>query len=73
MYILIEQVDYEGGSFFGAYATLEAAILATGTPSEGFERSSIDDCWRQPAGGVARWEARKRGHDVTFIIWEVRV
>ena len=73
MFILMEQVDYEGASFIGAYATLEAAVAASRMSGTSFESESLADYWRQPAGTTALWSARKPGHDVTYLIWAVAV
>ena len=73
MFILIERVDYEGSSFLGAFATLEAAIAASRVEGSSFKSESLSDHWRQPAGTTALWCARKPGHDVTYSIWAVAV
>lgn len=73
MYILIEQVDYEGGSLMGAYATLEAAVAASRVSQSSFKSEPLEHYWRQPAGTTALWSARKPGHDVTYLIWAVAV
>lgn len=71
MFILMEQVDYEGSSLIGVYATLEAAIDASRMQASSFKSESLSDHWRRPAGTTALWSARKPGHDVTYLIWAV--
>lgn len=74
MYILIEQVAYEGSSFVGAYANLEDAMHASGEEARAFQSTKIDFRMRQPAGVTSLWTARSSDiTDVTYLVWAVAV
>ena len=73
MFVLIEQVDHEGGYFKGVFSTLEDAIQSSGMRAEEFSSEHPMYHWYQPHGCTALWTARREGYDVTFNIWAVAV
>ena len=71
MFVLIEQVDYEGGYFKGVFQSMEAAIEHSGMRAEEFVSQYPMHRWSQPHGCTALWTARREGYDVEFLIWAV--
>ena len=79
MFILMQQVAYEGGSLLGAFDSLGAALAHiqektySRLPPEPQTRD-ISKAFRVPVGATALWVAEDpQQADVTYEIWAVAV
>ena len=79
MFILMEQVAYEGGSLLGVFDSLGAALSHVQeinhlrVPPE-LETRDLSKTYRVPHGATALWVADMDGDgDVTYWIWAVAV
>ena len=79
MFILMQQVAYEGGSLLGAFESLGAAlshiqeVTYSRVPPE-LESRDISKAFRVPHGATALWVAEdSQQGDVTYEIWAVAV
>jgi len=79
MFILMEQVAYEGGSLLGVFDSLGAALSHVQeinhlrVPPE-LESRDLSKTYRVPYGATALWVAEdSQQGDVTYEIWAVAV
>ena len=79
MFILMQQVAYEGGSLLGAFDSLGAALAHIQEKTYSrlppkLESRDISKTYRVPHGATALWVADMDGDgDVTYWIWAVAV
>lgn len=79
MFIVMQQVAYEGGSLLGAFDSLDAVIAHvqrvthSRLPPE-LESRDISKAFRVPYGATALWVAQDpQQGDITYEIWAVAV
>ena len=79
MFILMQQVAYEGGSLLGAFDSLGAALAHVQEKTYSrlppkLEPRDISKVYRVPHGATALWVAEDpQQGDVTYEIWAVAV